>query len=140
MEELLRDVFELTGLSCRGPIRLKAIFVYDGITHEVIIVTFTEFCKSYDITNAYIIELDNPTLPPFLGESFEVNKMVLTFRRLEEDWDIRIHTEDEEISHSFMENLKDKLKGRKVKILKLVRMVWKLLEIFLSGQSPASSP
>lgn len=142
MEHLLKDLFELSGFSCKGTICLKAFATRGGFTSEAIIRTFPEFCRCFPIIDSYTIELENPTLPPVFGESFEMNKLVLTYRRKEEDWNVRIHTEEEEISRRFLEELQEKLVERRGMILEIALRSWKILERFqmFSGQPPASSP
>lgn len=142
MEQIIKDLFELSGFSCKGRVCLKAIATRDGITAEAIIRTFPEFCRAFPIIDSYSIELDNPTLPPFFGESFEMNKLVLTYERSEAGWIVRIHTEEEEIPHGFLERLQEKLMERRKMIIEIAIMAWKILETcyLFSGQPLASSP
>ena len=128
MSDLLRDLLNLGGIISKKKITITQITVRDDITQEVRIESFTEFVKLYPLASGYCIEIEEPEIIG-IGRNFKVNILAFILRRINGNWRVEIHTEEQEYHEDIRTRIFEELKKRKMELINTGLTLWKIVEM-----------
>lgn len=127
MQDLLEDLFKLAGITCRKKPNITQITIRDEIVVEAKIETFPEFVKLYPFARAYYIELQEPKISG-IRETFKVKLLGILIKRVNDEWEPRIYTQEQEITSDMTQKLIQYLEKRKQEIFEVVLIIWKIIQ------------
>jgi len=126
IKDLLRVPLKLAGIEAEN-ISCTMIIRRGIIVEEAVIDSLDEFIKLYPLAEAIVIEATKPKIT--VREEFKVNSLLITLRKLNEEWEPRIYIEEQEIPKEFYRRWVQIVKERGEDILKKILILAEFLTI-----------
>ena len=128
----LKDLLALIDIEAKEEnVKCRVTLRSGVIVEEISVESLSEFVKLYPLVEAINIEVKEPRIT--VRESFKVNLLLITLRRVDKEWVPYVYVEEQEIPRRFydrwLELVKRRARDVMEKVLELVRFIIMLYDV-----------
>jgi len=128
----LKDLLALIDIEAKEEnVKCRVTLRSGAIVEEIAVESLSEFVKLYPLVEAINIEVKEPRIT--VRESFKVNLLLITLRRINKEWVPYVYVEEQEIPRRFydrwLELVKRRARDVMEKVLELVRFIIMLYDV-----------